>query len=249
MGQSGWKNLDEVWIPPIETEGFQEEVVIRKRIEPAPAVVEGAEAEPESAIVPEIANAPEVTKAPEAVPEITSAPEIAKAPEAVPEIANAPEAVPEITEEPEVQSAWKQTVEGGSESCVLSEEDTYDGEDATVLLSDSDEYDGEEATVLLAQEIVFTAYVERKSTGEKVCIDKDCFVIGKSSSADYVIKDDKTISRKHAAINKTADGYYLEDLGSSNHTFVDGTQITEPVKLINNTVFQLSNEEFEFTLV
>ena len=215
MSGSGWKNLDEVWIPPIESEGFQEEIVIRKRIEPAVTIVE--EEKPESApmIVEEKKTEP------------VSVNEEEKAEPA------------SVNEEEKTEPAPAEE----------AEEEVYDGEDATVLLSDPDEYDGEDATVLLAQEIIFTAYVERKSTGEKVCIDKERFIIGKSSSADYVIKDDKTISRKHAAISKTADGYYLEDLGSSNHTFVDGTQITEPVKLINHTMFQLSKEEFEFTLV
>lgn len=213
MGQSGWRNLDEVWIPPIEAEGFQEEVVIRKRIEPAPVRVT-----PEPAIAEEVKMEPVSLDIEEEPAELS----------------------PEIIKEEPVEQA---------PVFVEEENEVYDGEDATVLLSDDDEYDGEDATVLLTQEVVFTAYVERKCTGEKVCIDKDRFIIGKSSSADFVIKNDKTISRKHVAINRTADGYYLEDLGSSNHTFVDGLPITEPVKLYHNTVFQLSKEEFEFTLV
>lgn len=229
MSGNGWKNLDEVWIPPIESEGFQEEIVIRKRIEPAAPIVK--EEKPESVSVKIEEEKPEST--PIIVEEEKTEPVSVKIEEEKPESASM--IVEEEKTEP-VQAAE-------------AEEEVYDGEDATVLLSDPDEYDGEDATVLLAQEIVFTAYVERKSTGEKVCVDKERFIIGKSSSADYVIKDDKTISRKHAAISKTADGYYLEDLGSSNHTFVNGTQITEPVKLINHTMFQLSKEEFEFTLV
>ena len=91
------------------------------------------------------------------------------------------------------------------------------------------------------------AYIRRISTGEEAAVDKDGFVIGKSVEADFVVKSNPTVSRKHVKINLRPDGCWLEDLGSSNHVFVDGRQITEPVRLADGMKFTLSlDEEFEF---
>ena len=108
-------------------------------------------------------------------------------------------------------------------------------------------YDGEAPTVLLAPEMKPQAYIRRISTGEEAAVDKDGFVIGKSVEADFVVKSNPTVSRKHVKINLRPDGCWLEDLGSSNHVFVDGRQITEPVRLTDGMKFTLSlDEEFEF---
>ena len=110
-----------------------------------------------------------------------------------------------------------------------------------------DSYSGEDATVLITPEKESGAYIKRLKTGEEVKVKKEGFIIGKSSEVDYVIKDNPTVSRRHAEISYTEDGYYLKDLGSSNHVFVAGKCITEPVKLANSVVFRLSeDEEFEF---
>lgn len=170
MGKNGWKRMDEVWIPPIVQDGFQEEVMIRNPIEPI-----------------------------------------------------CPKRVEEMSNE--------------------------EREEETIPLFTTQENFEEEATVLLNREVVFTAYVQRKKTGEKVRVDQERFVIGKGSSANYIIRDNATISRQHVEIRRTEDGYYLEDLDSSNHTFVDGIRLVKPVKLVSGTVFQLSDEEFEFLLL
>jgi len=112
-----------------------------------------------------------------------------------------------------------------------------------------DEYTGESPTVLLDPMVQIQAYVKRLSTGEEAPVDKDEFVIGKSAEADFVVKFNPTVSRKHAKIHTRQDGYWLEDMGSSNHMFVAGRQIAEPVKLTDGMRFTLSlDEEFEFSV-
>ncbi len=49
-------------------------------------------------------------------------------------------------------------------------------------------------------------------------------VLGRSNQCDVRLIDD-TISRRHAKICRGADRYYIEDLGSSNGTFVDENRI------------------------
>jgi len=55
-------------------------------------------------------------------------------------------------------------------------------------------------------------------------IDKDIFTIGRGSHNDCMI-DDPSVSREHARIVRSPDGYYVEDLKSRNGTFVDGRRI------------------------
>ena len=67
-------------------------------------------------------------------------------------------------------------------------------------------------TVLLSPDMKVQAYIKRVSTGEETPVDKDGFVIGKSVEADFVVKNNPTVSRKHVKIHIRPDGYWLEDL-------------------------------------
>lgn len=95
-------------------------------------------------------------------------------------------------------------------------------------------------------------YFVRRSTGEKIVIDKDIFRLGKDAACvDYVVDNNPTISRNHADIERKEDGFYVRDKGSLNHTFVDGKKIApkEAVKLTSGSLLQLSDEVFEFVNV
>jgi pSer/pThr/pTyr-binding forkhead associated (FHA) protein len=49
-------------------------------------------------------------------------------------------------------------------------------------------------------------------------------VIGRGRSADIVLAE-ATISREHAAIGRSAEGWYVEDLGSTNGSYANGGRI------------------------
>lgn len=130
---------------------------------------------------------------------------------------------------------------------INQEYDEFDADETVLLVSPQN--DGEEETVLINNNLTMAAYLKRMKTGEIVQIDKENFVIGKSSSADYVVTGNPTISRNHAEIIKTEDGYYLKDLQSSNHTYIDEKKITQPVKLISGTEIRLAKEIFVFSII
>jgi pSer/pThr/pTyr-binding forkhead associated (FHA) protein len=60
--------------------------------------------------------------------------------------------------------------------------------------------------------------------GLEVAVARDWLVIGRGRSADLVIAE-ATISRAHAAIGFDTEGFYVQDLGSTNGTQVNGARI------------------------
>jgi hypothetical protein len=61
--------------------------------------------------------------------------------------------------------------------------------------------------------------------GAPLEVAKDRFVIGRGAHCDLVIDSGK-ISREHAAILREPDGWWIEDLGSSNGTWYRGERIS-----------------------
>ena len=60
--------------------------------------------------------------------------------------------------------------------------------------------------------------------GLEVCVDQDWLVIGRGRSADVVLAE-PTISRSHAAIGHDTEGFFVQDLGSTNGTMVNGAKV------------------------
>lgn len=115
-------------------------------------------------------------------------------------------------------------------------------DDATVILNAGDD----ELTILLKKTY---AYVKRLKTNELIMINQDEFILGKGSKADYIVVNNPAISRNHALIYQEDDGYYLKDLNSSNHTFVDEEVLEATVKLEDGMQFKLADEYFQFFLI
>ena len=68
--------------------------------------------------------------------------------------------------------------------------------------------------------VVRTGFYE----GLEVAVDREWLVIGRGRSADLVIAE-PTISRAHAAVGHGADGFFVQDLGSTNETHVNGSKV------------------------
>lgn len=67
---------------------------------------------------------------------------------------------------------------------------------------------------------------------------KGKLTIGRSLENDHII-DHPMVSKHHASLTLTKDGFILEDLDSANGTFFNGKQIKEPVKIGENDTFQI----------
>lgn len=68
--------------------------------------------------------------------------------------------------------------------------------------------------------------------GQVFYLDTRSLIIGRDPMSDIIINDPE-VSRQHARISETDNGFQIEDLGSTNGTFVDGQRLkSEPVQLL-----------------
>ena len=72
----------------------------------------------------------------------------------------------------------------------------------------------------------------------------DRLTVGRSDSADICI-DSQQLSRSHAVLEKTTEGYTCRDLGSANGTWVQGVKVASAVLRHDDTV-QLGDVVFEY---
>jgi len=82
--------------------------------------------------------------------------------------------------------------------------------------------------------------------GFEMALDRDWFVIGRGRTADMVVAE-ATISRAHAAVGYDAQGFYVQDLGSTNGTLVNGARV-ERQKLKPGDEIQIGRLVLEVTL-
>ncbi|MEE8164950.1 MAG: FHA domain-containing protein [Myxococcota bacterium] len=73
--------------------------------------------------------------------------------------------------------------------------------------------------------------------GLEVLIDRERIVIGRGREADLALAE-ATISRAHAAVGFDENGFYVEDLGSTNGTVVNGARISKQ-RLKNDDEIQM----------
>ena len=82
--------------------------------------------------------------------------------------------------------------------------------------------------------------------GLEVCVDRDWLVIGRGRSADLVLAE-PTISRSHAAFGFDQEGFFVQDLGSTNGTMVNGARCERTV-LKNGDLIQIGKLTLGVTL-
>ncbi len=63
--------------------------------------------------------------------------------------------------------------------------------------------------------------------------------LGRAPDCDIVIPD-RQVSRHHARLTETPDGFLLEDLTSKNGTYLNGQRVTEPIPLRDGDEVQIA---------
>ncbi len=140
-------------------------------------------------------------------------------------------------------------------TALLEEDEATDllseDEEATGLLMEKD--DEEDGTALLMNNEVSIHFpsLYRILTEETIRINKPVFRIGKEKSyVDYFVTNNIAVSRSHADIITRSGRYFVKDLNSKNHTYINKQEIPVlcEVEIHDGDSLTLGNEEFVFNV-
>lgn len=143
---------------------------------------------------------------------------------------------------------------------LLNEEDRdtgllEDDDEPTGLLNEEHFFETEAiedagTDVLVDVDILHNApTMTRVLTGEIFSINKPVFRLGKEKSyVDYFVTNNNAISRSHADVITRGNMYYVIDLNSTNHTYINGTILPVKVEteIRDGDILKLATEEFVF---
>lgn len=88
-------------------------------------------------------------------------------------------------------------------------------------------------------EVPFLIAPDGELQGKRWPLANSTFLIGRGEDCDLVLLD-RQVSRHHARINRTEEGYVLEDLSSKNHTHLNGVRIETKVCLQDGDEIQVA---------
>jgi hypothetical protein len=86
--------------------------------------------------------------------------------------------------------------------------------------------------------------VEGANSGERADLEGAPILIGRGSDAAIRLDDDY-VSTRHARIASSADQWFVEDLGSTNGTYVGSARITQPTTLTLGTQVRIGKTILE----
>jgi pSer/pThr/pTyr-binding forkhead associated (FHA) protein len=88
------------------------------------------------------------------------------------------------------------------------------------------------------------AITEGANAGETISLDLAPLLIGRGSDAQIRLDDDY-VSTRHARIANSGDQWFIEDLGSTNGTYIGSTRLTQPTTLTLGTQVRIGKTTLE----
>jgi hypothetical protein len=82
--------------------------------------------------------------------------------------------------------------------------------------------------------------------GDEVTLDSHAITIGRGPTNDVPLPADEYASTRHARIEPRRDGVWVEDIGSTNGTFVNGIRLTRERKLAPGDVVRVGETDLRF---
>jgi hypothetical protein len=82
--------------------------------------------------------------------------------------------------------------------------------------------------------------------GEERRLDSAALTVGRAAQNDLALDADEYASAQHARIEPRQDGVWVEDVGSTNGTFVNGDRITTPRILQPGDVIRIGETDLRF---
>jgi hypothetical protein len=84
--------------------------------------------------------------------------------------------------------------------------------------------------------------------GEEIRVDSIPISVGRGGQNDVALDGDEFSSARHARFEARRDGLWVEDLGSTNGTFVNGARVTTPRRLGKGDVVRVGQSDFRVEL-
>ena len=85
-----------------------------------------------------------------------------------------------------------------------------------------------------------------RSGGDTFAIDSHPLTIGRARNNDVSLPEDEYASGRHARFEPRRDGIWVEDIGSTNGTFVNGIRLTRERKLTPGDVVRIGETDLRF---
>ena len=82
--------------------------------------------------------------------------------------------------------------------------------------------------------------------GDEVQLDSSALMLGRGSRNDVDLGRDEYASSEHARIEPRRDGVWIEDVGSTNGTYLNGTRLTGPKRLSVGDVVRVGETELRY---
>jgi hypothetical protein len=82
--------------------------------------------------------------------------------------------------------------------------------------------------------------------GERFELDTAPLTVGRGAPNDVQLDGDEFASARHARVEPRRDGLWVEDIGSTNGTYVNGTRIDRPRKLAPNDVVRVGETDLRY---
>ena len=82
--------------------------------------------------------------------------------------------------------------------------------------------------------------------GDTFTLDSHPLTMGRGANNDVPIPTDEYASGRHARFEPRRDGVWIEDIGSTNGTFVNGIRVTRERKLVPGDVVRIGETDLRF---
>ena len=82
--------------------------------------------------------------------------------------------------------------------------------------------------------------------GDSFALDSHPLTVGRARNNDVSLPEDEYASGRHARFEPRRDGIWIEDIGSTNGTFVNGIRLTRERKLTPGDVVRIGETDLRF---
>jgi pSer/pThr/pTyr-binding forkhead associated (FHA) protein len=83
-------------------------------------------------------------------------------------------------------------------------------------------------------------------TGDEIRLDSSPITLGRGQTNDVPLQGDEYASTRHARIEPRRDGIWIEDIGSTNGTFVNGIRLTRERRLAPGDVVRIGETDLRY---